>query len=59
MREKQMKEEEYKLEKEILNEASKALDDEATFTTELKDQRAQYENEYRNYIAQQRQEEVM
>ena len=33
-------------------------DDEATFTAELRDQRIKYENEYRDYIAQQKKEEV-
>lgn len=54
-----MKHAEYELEHKILNEASRALDDEANFTTELRDKRIQYENEYREYIQQQRKEEVM
>ena len=37
---------------------TKPKDDEATFTAELRDQRIKYENEYRDYIAQQRKEEV-
>merc|ERR1711915_1091779 len=56
-RENELKQAEIDLEHEILNEASRALDDEATFTAELRDQRIKYENEYRDYIAQQRKEE--
>ena len=37
---------------------TKPKDDEATFTAELRDQRIKYENEYRDYIAQQKKEEV-
>lgn len=57
-RENEMKHAEYELEHKILNEASRALDDEANFTTELRDKRIQYENEYREYIQQQRKEEA-
>ena len=57
-RENKTKQAEYDLEKKILSEASRALDDEATFTAELRDQRIQYEKEYREYIAQQRKEEA-
>jgi len=57
-RESEMKQAEYDLEHAILNEASRALDDEATFTAELRDQRISYEKEYREYIAQQRKEEA-
>ena len=56
-RENDLKEAEYKIEMEIFNEASKALNDEATFTAEMRDQRINYENEYRAYIQQQRKEE--
>jgi len=52
------KQAEIELEHKILNEASRALGDEALFTAELRDHRIQYENEYRQYIAQQRKEEV-
>merc|ERR1712141_334684 len=52
-----MGEEEQLLEKKILEEASRALNDEATFTAELREQRIQYENQYREYIRQLRLEE--
>jgi hypothetical protein len=57
-RENQQKHAEYELEHKILNEASRALDDEGTFRTELKDQLIKYENDYRHYIRQQRLEEA-
>jgi len=57
-RENELKQAEIDLEHKILNEASRALDDEATFTAELRDQRIKYENEYRDYIAQQKKEEA-
>merc|ERR1712113_119535 len=56
-RELKLKEEEQLLEKKILEEASRALNDEATFTAELRDTRIQYENQYREYIRQLRLEE--
>lgn len=56
-RENMQKQAEIELEHKILNEASRALDDEATFTAELRDQRILYENDYRQYIAEQRKEE--
>merc|ERR1719369_1616222 len=56
-RELRLKEEEQQLEKKILEEASRALNDEATFTAELRDTRIQYENQYREYIRQLRLEE--
>ena len=42
----------------ILDEASRALNDEKTFTAELREQRIQYEQQYREYIRQLRLEEV-
>ena len=42
-----------------MDEASRALNDEQTFTAELREQRIQYENQYREYIRQLRQEEVI
>jgi len=57
-RELRLKEEEQQLEKKILDEASRALNDEQTFTAELREQRIQYENQYREYIRQLRQEEA-
>jgi len=57
-RELKLKEEEQQLEKKILEEASRALTDEKTFTAELREQRIQYENQYREYIRQLRLEEI-
>merc|ERR1712147_561654 len=57
-RELRLKEEEQQLEKKILDEASRALNDEQTFTAELREQRIQYENQYREYIRQLRAEEA-
>ena len=57
-RELKLKEEEQQLEKKILDEASRALNDEKTFTAELREQRIQYEQQYREYIRQLRLEEV-
>merc|ERR1712147_253554 len=49
-RELRLKEEEQQLEKKILDEASRALNDEQTFTAELREQRIQYENQYSEFI---------
>merc|ERR1711892_1357782 len=57
-RELKLKEEEQQLEKKILDEASRALNDEKTFTAELREQRIQYEQQYREYIRQLRLEEI-
>ena len=42
-----------------MDEASRALNDEKTFTAELREQRIQYEQQYREYIRQLRLEEVI
>merc|ERR1712147_118016 len=57
-RELKLKEEEQQLEKKILDEASRALNDEKTVTAELREQRIQNEQQYREYIRQLRLEEI-
>jgi len=54
----QMRKRELELENEILSAARKAVEDEAIFTSELRGQKIQYEKEYKDYIAQQRQQEA-
>ena len=53
-----MRKRELELENEILSAARKAVEDEAIFTSELRGQKIQYEKEYKDYIAQQRQQEA-
>lgn len=50
--------EEIDLDTKIVSEASKALDDENHFAAEIREQRIIYENEYREYLKQLRQEEA-